>query len=202
MGHALVAAAMPGADPVHKVSIIPRSIGALGYTMQRPTEDRFLITQDELRARMTVLMAGRAAEALIFGQVSSGAEDDLAKATEIARSMMMRFGMGETVGPVALEEKRLRWLAAPEAGARDFSEATARELDLDVRSALSQAFEEAAELLEKHRSDLVAGADMLCAKETITPDDFPPIARKPAAGRPPKDTRERNVEAAARLRKL
>lgn len=178
MGHVLAAAVLPGADPVHKVSIIPRSIGALGYTMQRPTEDRFLITEAELRDRMAVLLAGRAAEKLVFDDISSGAEDDLAKATDIARSMVMRFGMGETIGPVTLEEKLMRWLPTAETGPRDFSEATARELDLDVRAAISDAFERAMNILKEGRSDLLKGAKLLCEKETITPEDFAPIARK------------------------
>ncbi|MEQ8255496.1 MAG: ATP-dependent zinc metalloprotease FtsH [Roseovarius confluentis] len=185
MGHALVAAALPGADPVHKVSIIPRSIGALGYTMQRPTEDRFLITERELRDRMAVLLAGRAAEALVLGQVSSGAEDDLAKATDIARSMVMRFGMGQTIGPVTLEEKRLRWLPDADTGPRDFSQATAREVDLDVRAALDAAFQKATAALEKARADLLSGADLLCEKETITPQDFPAISRTSASAPAP-----------------
>src|SRR5215472_10593926 len=95
MGHALVALALPGTDPVHKVSIIPRGIGALGYTIQRPTEDRFLMTREELENKMTVLLGGRAAEHVIYGRLSTGAADDLAKVTDIARSMVMRYGMEE-----------------------------------------------------------------------------------------------------------
>ena len=99
MGHALVAATLPGVDPVHKVSIIPRGVGALGYTMQRPTEDRFLLARQELENRIAVLMGGRAAEALIFdGEVSTGASDDLQRATQIAMEMVTRYGMNETVG--------------------------------------------------------------------------------------------------------
>ncbi|MCB1333080.1 MAG: ATP-dependent zinc metalloprotease FtsH [Roseivivax sp.] len=178
MGHALAAAALPHADPVHKVSIIPRSIGALGYTMQRPTEDRFLITESELRDRMTVLMAGRAAEALMLHEVSTGAEDDLAKVTDIARSMVMRFGMGQTAGQVTLEEKRLRWLdGGGESRARDYSQQTAREVDLDVRAAVSDAFDRATALLEERRVDLEAGAALLEQRETIGPDDFAPLRR-------------------------
>src|SRR5205823_336967 len=97
MGHALAAANLPGSDPVHKVSIIPRSIGALGYTMQRPTDDRFLITMRELKDRMVVLLAGRAAEQVVFGEVSTGAADDLAKVTDIARQIVTRFGMAEAL---------------------------------------------------------------------------------------------------------
>jgi cell division protease FtsH len=100
MGHALVAATLPGVDPVHKVSIIPRGVGALGYTMQRPTEDRFLLARHDLENRIAVLMGGRAAEALIFdGEVSTGASDDLQRATEIATEMVTRYGMVEPLGP-------------------------------------------------------------------------------------------------------
>ena len=184
MGHALVAAALPGADPVHKVSIIPRSIGALGYTLQRPTEDRFLITETELEDRMAVLLAGRAAEMIVFGEVSTGAEDDLAKATDIARSMATRFGMGQTIGPVTLEERRMRWLPSEGGTAgRDFSQNTARELDMDVREALASALKRAKSLLEERSGDLRSGADLLLKSETITPEDFPPIARDPGSDR-------------------
>jgi cell division protease FtsH len=180
MGHALVAAALSSADPVHKVSIIPRSVGALGYTLQRPTEDRFLITEIELEDRMAVLLAGRAAEAIVFGEVSTGAEDDLAKATDIARSMATRFGMGQTIGPVTLEERRMRWLVSEGGTAgRDFSQNTARELDMDMRKALAGALKRAHSLLEERLGDLRSGADMLLKSETITPKDFPPIARAP-----------------------
>ena len=100
MGHALVAATLPGVDPVHKVSIIPRGVGALGYTMQRPTEDRFLLARHDLENRIAVLMGGRAAEALIFdGEVSTGASDDLQRATQIATEMVTRYGMAEPLGP-------------------------------------------------------------------------------------------------------
>ncbi len=184
MGHALAAARLPGADRVHKVSIIPRSVGALGYTMQRPTEDRFLITESELADRMAVLLAGRAAEILTFGQASTGAEDDLAKATDIARSMVARFGMGQTVGPVTLEERRLRWLGgAGGAGgpaSRDFSEATGREVDLDIRKTMAAAHERVTALLQEARADLEAGTALLLRVETITPEDFPPLMRRAA----------------------
>lgn len=103
MGHALVAAATPGADPVHKVSIIPRGLGALGYTMQRPTEDRFLMTRSELEGKLSVLLGGRAAETLIFQHTSTGAADDLSRATDIARDMATRFAMVPALGPVTYE---------------------------------------------------------------------------------------------------
>src|SRR5690606_24161253 len=105
MGHALAAASLAGMDPVHKVSIIPRSVGALGYTLQRPTEDRFLITLEELKNRMVVLLAGRAAEDLIFNEISTGAADDLAKVTDIARQIVTRFGMTAELGQAVLERQ-------------------------------------------------------------------------------------------------
>mgnify|MGYP003626898056 CR=1 FL=1 len=183
MGHALVAANVVHADPVHKVSIIPRSIGALGYTMQRPTEDRFLITFSELKDRMAVLMAGRAAEALIFDEVSTGASDDLVKATDIARECVTRFGMSAAVGQAVLEDKPGQYLDQHGSmrAARDYSEETAREIDLAVRALLEQAYEQATEILSAHRADLVAGAVQLLERETITPESFPPISQKAKA---------------------
>ena len=177
MGHALAAASLPGMDPVHKVSIIPRSIGALGYTMQRPTEDRFLITAGELKDRMVVLMAGRAAEELIFGEISTGAADDLAKATDIARQIVTRFGMSKEVGQAVLEQQRSSYLGDTllNVQQRDYSEATAREVDLAVRRLIAEAYERAKAVLTKRRKDLEAGAKLLLEKETITPDDFPPL---------------------------
>src|SRR5918995_219149 len=105
MGHALVALALPGVDPVHKVSIIPRGVGALGYTIQRPTEDRFLMTKEELENKMAVLLGGRAAEFIVFGHFSTGAADDLRRVTDIARSMVTRYGMSETLGSVAYDRE-------------------------------------------------------------------------------------------------
>ncbi|TNJ40784.1 ATP-dependent zinc metalloprotease FtsH [Phaeobacter sp. B1627] len=179
MGHALVAANVSHADPVHKVSIIPRSIGALGYTMQRPTEDRFLITFRELKDRMAVLMAGRAAEALIFDEVSTGASDDLVKATDIARECVTRFGMSPEVGQAVLEEKPGQYLnqGGSMRMARDYSEQTAREIDLAVRALLEQAYDQARAVLSAHLAQLRAGAALLLERETITPEDFPPISR-------------------------
>ena len=113
MGHALVALAIPGTDPVQKVSIIPRGIGALGYTMQRPTEDRFLMSRQELEDKMAVLMGGRAAEMMLGDDVSTGASDDLAKATDIARGMVLRFGMDDALGPVAWDTEQGNFLQQP-----------------------------------------------------------------------------------------
>ena len=115
LGHALVAMALPGTDPVHKISIIPRGVAALGYTMQRPTEDRFLMTREELENKMAVLLGGRAAEEVVFGHLSTGAADDLAKVTDIARSMVMRYGMVKSLGHVAYEEERAAFPRRPAA---------------------------------------------------------------------------------------
>jgi cell division protease FtsH len=177
MGHALAAARLPGADPVHKVSIIPRTIGALGYTMTRPTEDRFLITRSELENRMVMLLAGRAAEQIRFAEVSTGAADDLVRATDIARQIVTRFGMHEALGQVVLEQDRGGFLGEDRLGftPRDHSEATAREVDLAVRGLLEGAYRRALDLLEAARADLEAGAKLLLERETITPAEFAPL---------------------------
>ncbi|MCP4073283.1 MAG: ATP-dependent zinc metalloprotease FtsH [Hyphomicrobiales bacterium] len=177
MGHALVAASLSGTDPVHKVSIIPRSIGSLGYTLQRPTEDRFLITTDELKNRMAVLLAGRAAEDLIFGDVSTGAADDLAKVTDIARQIVTRFGMSQEVGQAVLDEQRSSYLGdnVLNVKPRDYSEETAREVDLAVRNLISDAYENAKSVLKKRANDLESGAQLLMENETVTPTDFPAL---------------------------
>ena len=177
MGHALAAASLHGADPVHKVSIIPRSIGALGYTMQRPTEDRFLITVSDLKNRMAVLMAGRAAEDLIFGEASTGAADDLARATDIARQIVTRFGMAKELGQAVFERQAQSYLGENVVALRekDYSEATAREIDIAIKSLIDEAYERAKEVLNRRRKDLEAGTRLLLDKETITPEEFPAL---------------------------
>jgi cell division protease FtsH len=194
MGHALVAATLPSTDPVHKVSIIPRSVGSLGYTLQRPTEDRFLITAGELKDRMVVLLAGRAAEDLTFGEISTGAADDLAKVTDIARQLVTRFGMSKELGQTVLEQQRQSYLGdnMMRVSEKDYSEATAREVDLAVRTLIAEAYGRAMAILKRRARDLKAGADLLLATETLTPDDFPPLRRAPAetaAGGPKSNRR-------------
>jgi len=175
MGHALVAMAIPGSDPVQKVSIIPRGISGLGYTLQRPTEDRFLMTRQELQARMTVLLGGRAAEMLLNGEPSTGAADDLAKATDIARGMVLRFGMDEHLGPVAWDTEPGQFLDQPGAfwRPRRFSETTAREIDQAVQSELQDALARALDILHANREELDRGAVALLAHETLSADDIP-----------------------------
>jgi len=173
LGHALVAQGVPGADPVHKVSIIPRGVGALGYTLQRPTEDRFLLTSAELKGRMAVLLGGRAAEDLVFGDVSTGAQDDLMRATEIARGMVTRYGMAEGLGEVAYEAETSRFLGLPvEGGGRRFSEATAREIDLAVKALVAEAHATAKAILERRRGDLDRLAVTLLERETLGAEDL------------------------------
>ncbi len=189
MGHALVASSLPGSDPVHKVSIIPRSIGALGYTLQRPTEDRFLITTGELKNRMAVLLAGRAAEDITFGEISTGAADDLAKVTDIARQIVTRFGMSEEVGQTVLEDKRSSYLGDTmlNVSPRDYSEETAREVDIAMRKLIDDAYGQAKRVLKKRAKDLKKGAQMLLDQETLTPDEFPALkqAVSPKAAQQP-----------------
>jgi cell division protease FtsH len=175
IGHALLALSIPGNETVHKVSIIPRGIGSLGYTIQRPTEDRYLMTRAELENRMIVLLGGRAAEKLIFDELSTGATDDLVKVTDIARSMVMRFGMNAALGQVALDDAPQTYLGVPQApfGApRQFSEQTAREIDLAVRDLVEQAFQKALQLLGAKRALLERLAQLLLEKETLTGDEL------------------------------
>jgi len=178
MGHALVALALPGTDPVHKVSIIPRGIGALGYTIQRPTEDRFLMTRDELENKMAVLLGGRAAEHVIYGRLSTGAADDLAKVTDIARSMVMRYGMEEKLGNLSYQDEPTPFLPAVQQRPppREYSDETAREIDRSVRAISETAFKRAVDILTMNRAVLEEGARQLLQKETLTEAEIAVIA--------------------------
>jgi cell division protease FtsH len=171
MGHALVAMALPGVDPVHKISIIPRGIGALGYTIQRPTEDRFLMTRQELLDKMTVLLGGRAAEWIVYRHLSTGAADDLAKVTDIARAMVTRYGMSEKLGHVALEKDQRSYLTPnPFAGGareRDFSDDTAAAIDAEVHRIVEEVFERTVAILTARRNLLERAARRLLEKETL-----------------------------------
>jgi cell division protease FtsH len=170
MGHVLVALALPGGDAVHKVSIIPRGIGALGYTIQRPTEDRYLMTRRELERKIAVLLGGRAAEKLVFGELSTGAADDLAKASDIARDMVSRYGMDEGLGYVALEVQRSSMLDLPAAlgqGGPALSEQTLQRIDEAIRAIVMGAFERATAILGSNREVLERGAQALLAQETL-----------------------------------
>jgi cell division protease FtsH len=177
MGHALVAMGLPGTDPVHKISIIPRGVGALGYTIQRPTEDRFLMTRAELENKMAVLLGGRAAELLVFGEVSTGAADDLQKVTSIARSIVMRFGMHEGLGNVVYDTDKSNFLgqntSPPQE--RNYSEETAREIDCAVRQIVTHAFSRSSAILGERREILEETARDLLARETLDEADLKAI---------------------------
>jgi len=186
MGHALVAANLEGVDPVHKISIIPRGVGALGYTMQRPTEDRFLLSTQDLENRITVLMGGRAAEKITFNEISTGATDDLERATEVAREMAMRYGMDETLGNRAYAAQRMAFTGQPIGDVTDVSQETAREIDLAVKARVEDAFSRAVEILKAHGDELQEGAKLLLEKETLTVEDFPairPVAEREGSGK-------------------
>lgn len=187
LGHALMALSLAGADPVHKVSIIPRGVGALGYTIQRPLEDRFLMNRKELENKMAVLLGGRAAESVVFDQVSTGAADDLAKVTEIARSMVTRYGMADTLGQVSYEDEPNRFLGVPAGmmgNERRYSEETARMIDVSIRGLVDDAFEQAVKQVQQSRAALDRAAEVLLAKETL---DGPELAKLFAESIPQMD---------------
>lgn len=175
-GHALVTLALQGTETVQKISIIPRGIGALGYNIQRPTEDRYLMTSDELKDKMTSLMGGRAAEVLVFNKLSTGAADDLDKATDIARSMVTRYGMDKILGLATYADEPSPYLGdigIPRLQMHSYSEETAAEIDKAVLVLISEAFERATELLSLNRAMLDETAERLLEKETLSGDELP-----------------------------
>jgi len=186
LGHALVAMALPGTDPVHKISIIPRGVAALGYTLQRPTEDRFLMTREELENKMAVLLGGRAAEEVMFEHLSTGAANDLAKVTEIARSMVMRYGMVKALGHVAYQDEPGVFLTNQGIQKqREFSEATAREIDVAVREIVDAAYAKTLAILRRERSTLSRWAEKLLEKETLVEAELEEL-RRVIAPAPPR----------------
>jgi len=186
MGHALVAAALPTTDEVHKVSIIPRGIGALGYTMQRPTEDRYLMTRSELEHKLFVLLGGRAAEFLVYGELSTGASDDLGRATDIARSMVTQYAMVPELGNATYADNAPGMLNNPMDvfQPRRYSEATAREIDVAIRAIVDDAFERACEILEHNRQLLDESAAALLERETLSEQDLAPFFEKVELAKP------------------
>jgi cell division protease FtsH len=170
MGHALVAASMAHADPVHKVTIIPRGVAALGMTYQRPTADRFLLTKSELEDRIAVMLGGRVAEELVYGEVSTGAHNDFERASELARLMVMKYGMSERVGLVTFGERTPAFLKAPASpwtGERDYSEETARMIDEEVRLIIEGLHERVRGILTARKATLIAAAAELKRTETL-----------------------------------
>jgi cell division protease FtsH len=183
MGHALVAVSLPGTDPVHKVSIIPRGVGALGYTIQRPTEDRFLMTREELENKMSVLLGGRAAELTVFGHLSTGAADDLRRVTDIARSMVTRYGMSERLGGVAYDRDPRTFLVGPEPPMppreQDYSPETAAAIDREVREIVEAAMARALAILRGKADVLERSARKLLEKETLDENDLAALIGPP-----------------------
>ena len=177
MGHAIVAMALPDTNSIKKVSIIPRGIGALGYTMQMPTEDRYLMTRSELLNRMTVLLGGRAAEMVIFAEATTGAADDLQRATEMARAMVTRYGMEPEIGQASLVSERPRYLDLSELGQRqsEASDETNAKIDNAIRNLIEQAFNRACDILRSCARIHQESAQRLLDKETYSEDDLAPI---------------------------
>jgi len=182
LGHALVALSVPNADPVQKVSIIPRGIAALGYTLQRPTEDRYLMTKSELIDKLTTLLGGRVAEELAFDEVSTGAQNDLVKATDIARSMVKEFGMSESMGLVAFERNRQSlYLQVPQFPAsQEYSENTSREIDAEIKKIVDEAHTRARNILTKKKKILDKVAQILLEKEVIGGEELKQLVSEAA----------------------
>jgi cell division protease FtsH len=180
VGHALVAAESEGADPVHKISIVPRGRAALGYTMQLPNQQQFLATRSELLSRIRGLLGGRAAEEIVFGEVSTGAENDLERATGIARQMVCVYGMTDRIGLSHVAQRQNAMLSGPDAQLqRDSSEATAREIDEEVKKILDRSYTEAKEILGANRNHLESVTAELLKGETLTGDEFYQLIGKP-----------------------
>lgn len=182
LGHALVASSLPGVDPVLKVSIIPRGVGALGYTIQRPTEDRFLLSISDLENRIAVLMGGRAAEKLLFdGNVSTGAADDLQRATEVATEMVTRYGMAGTLGQRTYALPHQAFLGNTSVEMSGLGETTSREIDVAIRDIVEKAFTRAFEILSGRRAELDTGVIKLLERETLNADEFASLRQTPEA---------------------
>lgn len=171
-GHAIVASVLPNADPVRRVSIIPRGIAALGYTIQLPTEDRYLLTKSELLDRMAVMLGGKAAEEIIFGEASTGAKNDLDKATEMATSMVKAYGMSDKLGPVSFDKGRPLFLETPWSQPKEYSESTAKEIDEEVKQILTESFSKAKTVLGERVEKLKQIAGVLLEKEVLEGDEL------------------------------
>jgi cell division protease FtsH len=168
IGHALVALSLPGTDPVQKVTIIPRGLSALGYTLQVPTEDRFLMSKSELLNKIAVCLGGRAAEEIIFNEISTGAHNDLSKATDIARSMVKQYGMSDIVGNVYFEkEQQQQFMGLPQPGTANYSEETAEIIDQEIKAIIDTQYQVAKDILKQHRDVLDEGAALVLKEETI-----------------------------------
>ncbi|WGS65412.1 ATP-dependent zinc metalloprotease FtsH [Marinitoga aeolica] len=173
LGHAIVGSLLPNADPVHKVTIVPRGHQALGFTLQLPLEDKYLMTKEEILDRITGILGGRAAEELVFNQITSGAANDLQKATEYARIMILKFGMSERLGPIAwgAEEEEV-FLGKELAKMKNYSEETANEIDNEIKRIIIESYEKAKGILEENIDKLHEIANVLLEKETLSGDEL------------------------------
>jgi len=181
-GHAIAASLLPNADPVRRISIIPRGISALGYTLQLPTEDRYLMTKSELLDRMAVLLGGRVAEEIVFGEISTGAHNDLQRATDIATSMVKEFGMSEKLGYVTFEkEKKPLFIPSSLSSAREYSEDTAKQIDEEVKKIIDEAQQKVKEILTAKKDQLEELARLLMEKEVVEEEDLKRILQLPVA---------------------
>jgi cell division protease FtsH len=181
-GHAIVASLLPNSDPVHRISIIPRGISALGYTLQLPTEDRYLMTKSELLNRLAVLLGGRVAEEIVFGEISTGAHNDLQRATDIATSMVKEYGMSERLGYVTFEkEKKPFFIPSSLVSSREYSEDTAKQIDEEVKKIVDEAYHRVKEILTATRDKLEELARLLLEKEVVEEGDLKKILQLPAS---------------------
>jgi len=175
-GHALMASTVPNADPVRRISIIPRGISALGYTLQLPTEDRYLMTRSELLDRLAVLLGGRVSEEIIFGEISTGAHNDLQRATDIATSMVKEYGMSEALGYVTFEKEKKPFFLPPTlTSSKEYSEETARKIDEEVKKIIDQAYHRTKEILQGKKDKLEELARFLLEKEVVEEADLKKI---------------------------
>jgi cell division protease FtsH len=181
-GHAIVASVLPHADPVRRVSIIPRGIAALGYTIQLPTEDRYLLTKSELLDRIAVILGGRAAEEIIFNEISTGAKNDLDKATDMASNMVRSYGMSEKLGPLSYDRGGPTFLSPPGAPReKDYSEETARTIDAEVRAFVESAYVTARTIITPRREAIMKIALVLLQKEVIEGEELKALLKQHGA---------------------
>jgi cell division protease FtsH len=181
-GHALVAALLPNADPVAKISIIPRARGALGYTLQMPTEDRYILTEDELSDRIAVMLGGRAAELTVFGTLSTGASDDIQKATELVRRMVTEFGMSQKLGSVRYAGQQMQYLGGVVQDNSQLSPGTEEVIDAEVRRLVTEQLGRAQVLLGQHRGALETLAGKLLEQESVDGSAADDALKAEAAG--------------------
>jgi cell division protease FtsH len=192
-GHAVVAERVPTADPVHKISIIPRGVAALGYTQQLPTEDRYLLTKQELMDRIAVLLGGRVAEEIVFNEISTGAGNDLERVTDLARRMVTEYGMSRELGPINYAGSRRNVFLQPHEGGggegRSYSDETAREIDREIQGIVEGTYERVTEILKKDRDVLEVLAQRLLETEVVDEAELrrimglPPRTREPSPER-------------------